>query len=261
MMNDEEILMHFGPALNAMSVGERASFGRLAAFVHELGLDWWQTGINSEVARFGRNESREDDAQFVLGIVRGRGALTISINGSKRTEGVTPYQREPLTVNLLDQIASELKASQNGWPDRLTLKEPRSGNWPKAALPSKPEDLLILIDCFVERVDESLALSSEERQKRLISAVKKPTIVAVTTNVYDRNPDVVAEVLYQAKGLCGVCEKEAPFLRKKDGSPYLEVHHKIPLSENGDDTVDNAIAVCPNCHKQCHYGANAALFS
>jgi 5-methylcytosine-specific restriction endonuclease McrA len=40
----------------------------------------------------------------------------------------------------------------------------------------------------------------------------------------------------------------------KDGAYYLEVHHIIPLSENGEDSVDNAIALCPNCHRQEHYG-------
>jgi 5-methylcytosine-specific restriction protein A len=34
----------------------------------------------------------------------------------------------------------------------------------------------------------------------------------------------------------------------------LEVHHKIRLADGGFDTVENAIAVCPNCHRQCHHG-------
>lgn len=37
-------------------------------------------------------------------------------------------------------------------------------------------------------------------------------------------------------------------------SPYLEVHHKVPLALGGDDTVANATALCPNCHRQNHFG-------
>lgn len=37
-------------------------------------------------------------------------------------------------------------------------------------------------------------------------------------------------------------------------SPYLEVHHIIFLAQGGDDTVDNAEALCPNCHRRKHYG-------
>jgi 5-methylcytosine-specific restriction protein A len=61
-------------------------------------------------------------------------------------------------------------------------------------------------------------------------------------------------VLERASGICEQCNEDAPFKRKKDGTPYLEVHHRIPLSEGGFDTVGNAIAVCPNCHRELHYG-------
>ncbi|BDZ92717.1 hypothetical protein VEE69_15940 [Escherichia coli] len=45
----------------------------------------------------------------------------------------------------------------------------------------------------------------------------------------------------------------APSL-KEDGTPFLEVHHIEWLSKGGEDSVENAIALCPNCHRQAHYG-------
>lgn len=77
--------------------------------------------------------------------------------------------------------------------------------------------------------------------------------------VYQRNPDVVAEVLLRASGFCEHCLSKAPFLRRTDGTPYLEVHHLIPLADGGEDTIDNAIALCPNCHRSQHFGAVPAL--
>ncbi|MEY1660667.1 HNH endonuclease [Isoalcanivorax beigongshangi] len=65
----------------------------------------------------------------------------------------------------------------------------------------------------------------------------------------------MAWVLHQAKGQCESCLAPAPFLRE-DGSAYLEVHHVQRLIDGGADTVENAIAVCPNCHRQLHYGAD-----
>ena len=85
-------------------------------------------------------------------------------------------------------------------------------------------------------------------------APKKPESISVTIKVYVRNPDVVAAVLARAKGVCEGCKKPAPFIRAKDNSPYLEVHHKIQLAKGGEDTVLNAIALCPNCHREYHYG-------
>ncbi|WP_414449152.1 HNH endonuclease [Burkholderia sp. 22PA0099] len=51
-----------------------------------------------------------------------------------------------------------------------------------------------------------------------------------------------------------MCERPAPF-RRPNGSPYLEVHHRVRLADGGDDTVENAIALCPNCHREHHFGA------
>lgn len=70
---------------------------------------------------------------------------------------------------------------------------------------------------------------------------------------------MVAEVLYRANGHCENCKSAAPFLRDLDNSPYLEVHHKKTLADGGDDTVENAIALCPNCHRKAHYGKKNAI--
>lgn len=76
----------------------------------------------------------------------------------------------------------------------------------------------------------------------------------VSTMVYTRNPNIVAETLLRAKGVCEKCGENAPFKRKSDNSPYLEVHHKIPLSEGGLDLLTNTLALCPNCHREAHFG-------
>lgn len=43
---------------------------------------------------------------------------------------------------------------------------------------------------------------------------------------------------------------------KSKGSPYLEVHHVRRLADGGSDTTENAVALCPNCHMELHYGEN-----
>ncbi|WP_200860799.1 HNH endonuclease [Providencia alcalifaciens] len=54
-----------------------------------------------------------------------------------------------------------------------------------------------------------------------------------------------------AKGQCQLCLQPAPFKNTK-GEPYLETHHIIWLSKGGDDTCENTVALCPNCHKKMH---------
>lgn len=70
-----------------------------------------------------------------------------------------------------------------------------------------------------------------------------------------RNPYVRAYTLKQAEGRCQLCEQPAPF-RLADGTPFLEVHHVIPLEAGGPDTIENCVALCPNCHREVHYAPN-----
>lgn len=107
---------------------------------------------------------------------------------------------------------------------------------------------------FQQQVVDSLKLQPNARLQRLANSTTKPKQIQVTTSVFNRNPDVVAQVLHRADGICEACLQPAPFVKKSDGLPYLEVHHKIRLADGGDDSVDNAIALCPNCHRKSHYG-------
>lgn len=106
---------------------------------------------------------------------------------------------------------------------------------------------------FNDEVSRSIKDSPEARHARLGAAPKKPKRVPVSTFAFLRNPDVVAEVLLRARGECEGCHQQAPFVRRSDGSPYLEVHHMKQLADDGDDTVDNARTLCPNCHRKSHY--------
>ncbi|MCY1297930.1 HNH endonuclease [compost metagenome] len=106
-------------------------------------------------------------------------------------------------------------------------------------------------------VQKSLTSSADERRERLASANRQPEQVVVLTRAFRRNPDVIAEVLLQAGGICEGCGQSAPFQRS-DGRPYLEVHHRRRLADGGEDTVENAMALCPNCHRERHYGINYA---
>lgn len=107
-------------------------------------------------------------------------------------------------------------------------------------------------------VVRSLADDQAARRRRLSTAEKIPAKVVESVVRFVRNPDVVAEILFEAKGICQHCKKPAPFKRYGDSSPYLEVHHKNPLSEGGEDSVANAIALCPNCHRYFHFGVKAS---
>lgn len=104
------------------------------------------------------------------------------------------------------------------------------------------------------RVTAALGLSDEELQKHLKGTGAPPERHLAVTHRFTRNPYVAAATLRRADGQCEECKCPAPFNRASDGRPYLEVHHRKFLSEGGKDSLENTMALCPNCHREAHYG-------
>lgn len=74
---------------------------------------------------------------------------------------------------------------------------------------------------------------------------------------YLRSERVREYVLARAGGTCECCERDAPF-QDKAGHPYLEPHHTTRLADDGPDHPEHVAAVCPNCHRHIHSGADGA---
>lgn len=99
----------------------------------------------------------------------------------------------------------------------------------------------------------------EEAKKKGLSKPqgnRRPTATSSAITQYQRDAAVKAWVLQQANGKCESCGQSAPF-KGSDGLPFLELHHVRQLADNGSDTVTNAVALCPNCHREVHYGENS----
>jgi len=74
-----------------------------------------------------------------------------------------------------------------------------------------------------------------------------------TGKAFVRNPEVRRIALERAGGRCEHCGQVG--FRMNNGTVFLETHHIVPLSEGGPDTTDNVAAICPNHHREAHYGA------
>lgn len=85
--------------------------------------------------------------------------------------------------------------------------------------------------------------------------IKEPEKTYTQVTNFNRDPKVKAWILKEASGKCECCGLNAPFTTA-EGEPFLEVHHLRRLADGGSDTVTNAVALCPNCHREMHYGIN-----
>jgi hypothetical protein len=73
-------------------------------------------------------------------------------------------------------------------------------------------------------------------------------------NDFVRDPYIVAAALSRSADRCEMPKCSSRLFNREEDRPYLEVHHILPLGEGGDDTLDNAAALCPSCHRELHYG-------
>ena len=97
---------------------------------------------------------------------------------------------------------------------------------------------------------ESLSESALERLTQRYS--QQPVrMTKYQTIAYSRNPYISEYVKRCAKGICQLCNEPAPFQDQK-GQPYLETHHIVWLSRGGEDSINNCVAHCPNCHRKMH---------
>ncbi len=81
-----------------------------------------------------------------------------------------------------------------------------------------------------------------------------PGIYSVRNRARIRDQRIVQRRLEIANGNCESCGNPGPFVPRGSDRLFLEVHHILPLSENGPDRLENTIALCPNCHRREHLG-------
>jgi hypothetical protein len=135
------------------------------------------------------------------------------------------------------------------------LRENRASDFDTIALEEASSRQLHQAEAeFQARVAAAQRLSREKLEAKAKEGADDPAIKELTVKVRARNPFVVALRLSMSEGRCELkgCQNPVPFSRD-DGSTFLEVHHKKPLSEGGPDRIENTIALCPNCHRWWHY--------
>jgi 5-methylcytosine-specific restriction protein A len=121
------------------------------------------------------------------------------------------------------------------------------------------------LEAIVEKVEAEPAPSGvalDELRQLAFTAATEPSQVRSQTkrNIYQRSRDVRSYVLARANGKCEGCGISAPFVRP-DGTPYLEPHHLRRLSDGGPDHPAHVIALCPNCHRRVHAGADGGTYN
>ncbi len=264
-----------GPLAARSNGSVELRFANISSVLAEMGEPWL-------VGYLPRHNVGSKTAEVI------RNAISEYRSGSRTARRVTFLIKE-IPEKLVQEAATRLANGEVfDYPDSTTFDVVVDGNLvaPKRVIgyagmlhyqaPLMPEDFsggegTAAFDA-IRKAGLGLVLKVNAESAEFRKAVKKalseplprptgqiqPARMVNQTTSFARDPQVVAYVERRAKGVCERCKKDAPFLRGSDGRPFLEVHHVVPLSENGQDTVDNAVALCPNCHRECHHGNDIA---
>ena len=192
--------------------------------------------------------------------------------GSKGDQSLSFMQNSTLNESLINGVKvhffevfkkkkyfyqGEVELKSSPYQERQTDENRETRNvwmFPLEIINNKPskidfktlEKLRIVKEKKSSKIEPNLLKEMVENQPKT-----KPSKRTTTSETYQRDEKVVRYALLRAQGYCELCEEPAPF-SKKDGTPFLEVHHIDFLSQGGDDSKDNVSALCPNCHRKMH---------
>ncbi|CAM3689519.1 hypothetical protein [Flavobacterium chungbukense] len=100
--------------------------------------------------------------------------------------------------------------------------------------------------------DELVLEDTSPRLQELINTGKQPEIVKRFFQIRKRNNKLVRNLKALYGGRCQITGDEFTFT-KINGELYSEVHHLIPLGDNGSDSYANTIVVSPMIHRMLHF--------
>ncbi|MEQ9006855.1 MAG: HNH endonuclease signature motif containing protein [Ekhidna sp.] len=110
-----------------------------------------------------------------------------------------------------------------------------------------------------------ISLSIDEDDDEFQKAVNSPKPPAEshdsTVTKYKRDIRVSKKALESAEYKCEFDPEHETFTSLATGMPYMELHHLVPISTQSKfdvslDVESNIVALCPQCHREIHFGAD-----
>lgn len=124
----------------------------------------------------------------------------------------------------------------------------------------------ILLDIDDALVQEAIQDSTPATCEELEKSATKPLIIVNGNHgrLISKNNKISKSALIRAEFKCAIDESHKTFITK-NGVSYMEGHHLIPCTvsnsesfmkefERNIDCVENIVCLCPNCHREVHYG-------
>lgn len=182
---------------------------------------------------------------WAAGAERAPGWPTVNIRYLKT------YGENPLTIERLKAERPDLS--------RLLLNGFQASSFPITA-----RDFHAVMELLGEDLDDLPSSPEDNADADALAALERkylnasPEVKLRVSKSIERGP--VGGIVKKANGFkCQVCEalgNDPIGFLKKNGQPYVEAHHVMPVSTKqiGSLSASNVMTVCANHHRQLHYG-------
>lgn len=117
----------------------------------------------------------------------------------------------------------------------------------------------VRVDADIARQSESELAGTPEGLRELEERGRKDPERQARLSLTIERGAVGRKVKREREGRCQFCEAlglPTVAFHKKNGTPYAEAHHVVPVSAMVPGSLDraNIVVLCPNHHRQAHYG-------
>ena len=97
-------------------------------------------------------------------------------------------------------------------------------------------------------IDEETENIKDENEKKNTRELGKEQTIYARLNFPLEEINKIHE---RAQNKCEYCECQT--FEKKNGEMYFEIHHIVHYSDGGENSAQNCVLLCPNCHRKIHF--------
>ena len=97
-------------------------------------------------------------------------------------------------------------------------------------------------------IDEETANIKDENERKNARELGNEQTVYARANFPSEE---INKIHRRAQNKCEFCECQT--FEKKNGEMYFEIHHIVHYSDGGENSSQNCVLLCPNCHRKIHF--------
>ena len=97
-------------------------------------------------------------------------------------------------------------------------------------------------------IDEDTKNIKDENERKNTRELGKEQTVYARVNF---PLEEINKIHDRANNKCEFCECQT--FKKKNGEMYFEIHHIVHYSDGGENSAQNCVLLCPNCHRKIHF--------